>query len=58
MSYAPLSLTDSAIRRRAKIVATLGPASNTEPVFTIWSAPASMWFALTFLTAPTRRSWR
>jgi pyruvate kinase len=33
MSFAPLSLTDSATQRRAKIVATLGPASNTEPVF-------------------------
>jgi pyruvate kinase len=33
MPFAELSLTDSAIRRRAKIVATLGPASNTEPVF-------------------------
>ena len=32
MSIAPLSLTDSATQRRAKIVATLGPASNTEPV--------------------------
>jgi pyruvate kinase len=32
MSFAPLSLTDSATERRAKIVATLGPASNTEPV--------------------------
>jgi pyruvate kinase len=32
MSIAPLSLTESASRRRAKIVATLGPASNTEPV--------------------------
>ena len=32
MSFAPLSLTDPASRRRAKIVATLGPASNTEPV--------------------------
>ena len=28
-----LSLTDSPAQRRAKIVATLGPASNTEPVF-------------------------
>jgi pyruvate kinase len=32
MSFAPLSLTDSVTQRRAKIVATLGPASNTEPV--------------------------
>ena len=28
-----LSLTDSPSQRRAKIVATLGPASNSEPVF-------------------------
>ncbi len=33
MSFAELSLTESPIQRRAKIVATLGPASNTEPVF-------------------------
>src|ERR1035438_89365 len=33
MPLAELSLTDSASQRRAKIVATLGPASNTEPVF-------------------------
>jgi pyruvate kinase len=33
MSFAEFSLTDSAIQRRAKIVATLGPASNTIPVF-------------------------
>ena len=33
MPFAELSLTDSATQRRAKIVATLGPASNTEPVF-------------------------
>ena len=33
MSFAELSLTDSPSQRRAKIVATLGPASNTEPVF-------------------------
>ncbi len=33
MPFAPLSLNDSAIQRRAKIVATLGPASNTVPVF-------------------------
>jgi pyruvate kinase len=33
MPYAELSLTDAASQRRAKIVATLGPASNTEPVF-------------------------
>jgi len=32
MSFAPLNLIDSATPRRAKIVATLGPASNTEPV--------------------------
>lgn len=33
MSFAPLSLSDASTPRRAKIVATLGPASNTEPVF-------------------------
>src|SRR5215472_881105 len=33
MSFAELSLTDHATQRRAKIVATLGPASNTEAVF-------------------------
>jgi pyruvate kinase len=33
MPLADYSLTDSAHQRRAKIVATLGPASNTEPVF-------------------------
>jgi pyruvate kinase len=33
MSFAELNLTDAAVQRRAKIVATLGPASNTEPVF-------------------------
>lgn len=33
MSFAESSLTESPIQRRAKIVATLGPASNTEPVF-------------------------
>jgi pyruvate kinase len=33
MSYAEMSLSESPIQRRAKIVATLGPASNTEPVF-------------------------
>jgi pyruvate kinase len=33
MPFADLSLTDSGSQRRAKIVATLGPASNTEPVF-------------------------
>jgi pyruvate kinase len=32
MSFAALNLTESASQRRAKIVATLGPASNTEPV--------------------------
>jgi pyruvate kinase len=32
MPFTPLSLTDSATERRAKIVATLGPASNTEPI--------------------------
>ncbi len=32
MSFAPPTLTDTAFQRRAKIVATLGPASNTEPV--------------------------
>ena len=32
MSFVPLSLTDSVTQRRAKIVATLGPASNTLPV--------------------------
>jgi pyruvate kinase len=33
MPFAELSPTDSAFQRRAKIVATLGPASNTVPVF-------------------------
>src|SRR6202161_59760 len=33
MSTADLSFSDSILQRRAKIVATLGPASNTEPVF-------------------------
>jgi len=33
MSFAEVSLPDQASQRRAKIVATLGPASNTEPVF-------------------------
>src|SRR6202051_342034 len=33
MPFAEYSPTDSATSRRAKIVATLGPASNTEPVF-------------------------
>ncbi|MFY9855193.1 MAG: pyruvate kinase [Terracidiphilus sp.] len=33
MSLAPLSLSKASTQRRAKIVATLGPASNTEPVF-------------------------
>jgi pyruvate kinase len=32
MSFAPLNLNDPSTPRRAKIVATLGPASNTEPV--------------------------
>jgi pyruvate kinase len=32
MTFAPLTLSDSATQRRAKIVATLGPSSNTEPV--------------------------
>jgi pyruvate kinase len=33
MPYAEISLAESSSQRRAKIVATLGPASNTEPVF-------------------------
>jgi pyruvate kinase len=32
MPFADLNLTESPSQRRAKIVATLGPASNTEPV--------------------------
>ena len=32
MPFTPLSPIDSAFKRRAKIVATLGPASDTEPV--------------------------
>jgi pyruvate kinase len=33
MPFADTSLNSSPVQRRAKIVATLGPASNTEPVF-------------------------
>src|SRR5208282_3589191 len=33
MQHAETSLTEEPSQRRAKIVATLGPASNTEPVF-------------------------
>src|SRR3569832_1984761 len=33
MPFAETSLNDSALQRRAKIVATLGPASNSVPVF-------------------------
>ena len=33
MPFAEISPTESPIQRRAKIVATLGPASNTEPTF-------------------------
>ena len=33
MSFADASLNDSVFQRRAKIVATLGPASNSVPVF-------------------------
>jgi pyruvate kinase len=33
MSMANLSFSESPLSRRSKIVATLGPASNTEPVF-------------------------
>jgi pyruvate kinase len=33
MPHAETSLIETPIQRRAKIVATLGPASNTEPVF-------------------------
>lgn len=33
MAFSGYSLTDSATQRRAKIVATLGPASNSESVF-------------------------
>ncbi|MDE3201104.1 MAG: pyruvate kinase [Acidobacteriota bacterium] len=33
MPFPDASLTESHIQRRAKIVATLGPASNTEPAF-------------------------
>ncbi len=33
MPFAEISTTESPIQRRAKIVATLGPASNTEPTF-------------------------
>jgi len=32
MSFVPLKLNDPSTQRRAKIVATLGPGSNTEPV--------------------------
>ncbi|HTJ31064.1 MAG TPA: pyruvate kinase [Acidobacteriaceae bacterium] len=33
MSFADLSFSEAPLKRNAKIVATLGPASNTEPVF-------------------------
>src|SRR6201996_8118324 len=33
MALADLSFSDATLKRNAKIVATLGPASNTEPVF-------------------------
>ena len=33
MTFAEFSLSETPAQRRAKIVATLGPASNTEPVF-------------------------
>jgi len=33
MPLSEISMTESSTQRRAKIVATLGPASNTEPVF-------------------------
>src|SRR5580658_9748907 len=33
MPYPEYSFSDTPSQRRAKIVATLGPASNTEPVF-------------------------
>src|SRR6201988_2390161 len=33
MPFGDMSLSGSPVQRRAKIVATLGPASNTEPVF-------------------------
>src|ERR1700752_1727170 len=33
MPFGDMSLSESPVQRRAKIVATLGPASNTEPVF-------------------------
>jgi len=33
MSSVPLNPIDLTVQRRAKIVATLGPASNTVPVF-------------------------
>jgi len=33
MTFAEFSLSENPSQRRAKIVATLGPASNTEPVF-------------------------
>src|ERR1700758_5743818 len=33
MPFVESSLNETPVQRRAKIVATLGPASNTEPVF-------------------------
>ena len=33
MPFAEIDLSESPFQRRAKIVATLGPASKTEPVF-------------------------
>ena len=58
MQFAELNMTDSVSQRRAKIVATLGPASNTEPVFRNLVRAGVDVVRLNFPMAHTKRSWR